>query len=109
MALHHARAGEVIDLRPLGDDLKHAGTKAIVKTDLFETVRLVVHEGMDIDEHDVDGPIMLHCLEGNVNLGLAGSNVSLRAGQWMYLEGGVRHSVRGIEESSLLLTILFKR
>jgi quercetin dioxygenase-like cupin family protein len=109
MALHHARAGEIIDLRPLGDNLKLARTEAIVKSDLFEAVRLIVHAGMKIDEHDVEGPIMLHCLEGHVLLGLAGSNVSLKEGQWMYLEGGARHSVSGIEESSLLLTILFKR
>ena len=50
---------------------------------------------------------MLHCLEGRVRLGLTDSVLELVAHQWIYLEGGTIHSVTGIEESSLLLTILF--
>ena len=49
---------------------------------------------------------MLHCLEGRVKLGLTESALELSAHQWIYLEGGTIHSVTGIEESSLLLTIL---
>jgi quercetin dioxygenase-like cupin family protein len=35
------------------------------------------------------------------------TSLELSAGQWVYLEGGVPHSLRGIEDTSLLLTILF--
>jgi quercetin dioxygenase-like cupin family protein len=107
MAVHHASAGEIVDLRPLGEGLKQARTMAIVKSDMFEAVRLIVHAGKEIDAHQVDGPITLHCLEGHVVLGLIQSSLELKAGQWVYLDGGARHSVRGVEDSSLLLTILF--
>ena len=48
MAVHHASAGEIVDLRPLGAGLKNARTSAIVKTNEFEAVRLIVHAGDDI-------------------------------------------------------------
>ena len=70
-------------------------------------MRLIVHAGTEIDAHQVPGPIMLHCLEGRVLLGLAESTLELSAGQ--NLDGGKKHSVRGVEDSSLLLTILFER
>lgn len=109
MAVRHASGGEIVDLRPLGHALKNSKTTAIVKSKKFEAARLIVHAGMNIAEHQVPGSIMLHCLEGRVLLGLAESNLEMSAGQWLYLEGGARHSVTGIEDSSLLLTILFDR
>jgi quercetin dioxygenase-like cupin family protein len=107
MAVHHASAGEIVDLRPLGAGLKNARTSAIVKTNEFEAVRLIVHAGDDIAPHQVPGAIMLHCLEGRVLLPLAESTLELSAGEWVYLKGGIRHAVKGVEDSSLILTILF--
>ncbi|AWM86768.1 cupin [Microvirga sp. 17 mud 1-3] len=107
MAIHHAKSGEVVDLQPLGDGLRNARTTAIVKSEAFEAVRLVVLAGREIAPHQVAGKITLHCLEGRVLLGLSDSTLELSAGQWVYLDGGTRHSVTGIEDSSLLLTILF--
>jgi quercetin dioxygenase-like cupin family protein len=109
MAIHHARAGEIVELSPLGDALKTARTRAIVKADGFEVVRLAVHAGQKIAPHQVPGPIMLHCLEGRVTLGLTHGTIELAAGQWVWLDGGERHAVDGIEDSSLLLTILLDR
>ena len=109
MAVHHARAGEIVDLRPLGAELKRARTTAIVKSEMFEAIRLILHAGTDIAAHSVPGAIMLHCLEGHVLLGLTDSTLELSAGEWVYLDGGARHSVKGIEDSTLLLTILFER
>lgn len=109
MAIQHASTGEIVDLRPLGAALSQTRTTAIVKAKTFEVMRLIVHAGSAINPHQVPGPIMLHCLEGRVNLGLAESELELAAGQWIYLDGGTRHSVKGIEHSSLLMTILFEQ
>jgi len=107
MALKHAKAGEVVDLRPLGDKLKDSKAAAIIKTETFEAIRLVVLAGREIPSHEVSGNIILHCLEGRVSLGLEQSTIELDAGEWVYLDSGEPHSVKGIEDSSLLLTILF--
>ncbi len=106
MALKHAEPGEVVDLRPLGPALAAAKTSALVKSDRFEAVRLVVPAGTTIPSHQVEGYITLQCLEGRAVLG-AGEDIDLRAGDWVYLERNASHSVRAIEDSSLLLTILF--
>lgn len=109
MATHHAAPGEVVDLLPLGTGLRTARTTAIVKSDGFEAVRLVVLAGRQIAPHRVAGQITLHCLEGRVQIGLTDSTIDLAAGQWLYLDGGIEHFIRGVEDSSVLLTILFNR
>lgn len=106
MALHHAKSGEIVDLRPIGHELKHAKTAAIVKSETFEVVRLIVHAGVTIPPHRVSGAVTLHCLEGRVVIGLADADLVLSAGQWVYFDGGASHSVKGVEDSSVLLTIL---
>ncbi|HVZ04023.1 cupin domain-containing protein [Hyphomicrobium sp.] len=109
MAINHAKSGEVVDLGPLGENLQNAKTTALVKSDAFEAVRLVVPAGKDIPSHSVSGPITLHCLEGRVVIGLQTTTLELSAGQWIYLNGGESHSLRGVEDASLLLTIIFPR
>lgn len=107
MAQPHAEPGQVVDLRPLGPNLHDAKTTALVKEKYFEAVRLIVHAGTDIPPHKVAGDIMLLCLEGEIVLGLAASEVILKSGDWLYLKGGELHSLKGIMDLSLLLTILF--
>ncbi len=107
MALMHAKPHEIVDLQPLGSGLDGAKTVAITKTDHFEAIRLVVRAGAEIPSHQVPGNITLHCLEGRIELGLEDSSIELEADQWVYLDRGEPHSIKGIEDLSLLLTILF--
>lgn len=107
MAQLHAKPGQVVDAGPLGARLRTAKTTALVKEKHFEAIRLVVHEDVEISPHAVAGNITLYCLEGQVILKVPSSSIVLQAGQWVYLGRGEEHSVRGIVDSSLLLTILF--
>jgi quercetin dioxygenase-like cupin family protein len=109
MDLHHAKPGEIVHLRPLGPALKDTATTAIIKSDRFEAMRLIVHAGAKIPSHEVSGNITLHCLEGAVEVGLKPAVVELRTGDWIYLDGGEAHSVKGLEDSALLLTIIFNK
>jgi len=109
MALHHAKPGEIVDLAPMGSKLADARTAAIIKADHFETIRLIVHAGTEIPQHQVAGEITLHCLEGHVELGVDPAPIALKANEWVYLEGGAPHSVKAIEDSSVLLTIFLGR
>jgi|SRR5690606_2324712 quercetin dioxygenase-like cupin family protein len=106
MALRHASSADVVHLVP-GASEKPLKTAAIVKHRHFEAVRLVVNAGTEIPPHQVEGPITLQCVSGHALLGLEEKELELRPGQWTYLEGGVRHWVRGMEDSVLLLTIIF--
>ena len=109
MALQHPKSGEIVHLLPLRDALKNTKTVAIVKTEHFETMRLIIYAGVEMPAHEVSGSITLHCLEGAVQLGLKHAVIQLNAGDWIYLEGGETHSVKGLEDSALLLTIIFNK
>ena len=107
MALNHARSGEVVHLGPPGAALNEGKTAAIVKSERFEAMRLVIREGMEIPSHAVSGIITLHCLEGSVELGLQSGPVELAAGDWLYLGDGEAHSLKGLRHSALLMTVIF--
>src|SRR5690606_8514639 len=103
----HVEAGEIADLAPLGEGLHEAATHALVKTDRFEAIRLVLPAGATIPEHAVDGPITLLCLEGRVTLHRDGAGLAMREGNWVHLSAGEPHSLEGLQDASLLLTIIF--
>jgi quercetin dioxygenase-like cupin family protein len=109
MAIPHARAGEVIDIRPLGPALSQARTTTLVKTNVLEVLRLVVKAGSEIPPHKVNGEITVQCLEGSVGFLIDGGTRVLEAGQMMFLTGGEMHAVRGIQDASVLVTILLQR
>jgi quercetin dioxygenase-like cupin family protein len=106
MAIPHAKSGEVIDLRPAGEALAPALTSTLIKTDRLEVIRLVVAAGKELPHHQVAGEITVQCLEGRVTLTAGTTSRELRAGQMLYLTGGEPHSLRGIEDATVLLTIL---
>ena len=107
MAIPHAKSGEVIDLRQLGEALAHTVTSTLVKTDKLEVIRLVVLAGKVIPPHQVVGEITVQCLEGRVAFTVGGGATrEMAAGQMLYLAGNEPHSLRGIEDASVLVTIL---
>ena len=107
MALHRVEPGEIARLAPLSELKADVRTHALAKTERFEAIRLVVPAAAAIADHSVGGPITLHCLEGKVRLSTNGGVVELSANDWVYLTPGERHSLEGIEDASLLLTIIF--
>jgi quercetin dioxygenase-like cupin family protein len=109
MAIPHAKPGEVVDVRPLGSALASAQTKALVRTDQVEVIRLVVPAGKEIEEHKAKGEITVQCLEGRVGFTAFGKTQNLEAGKLLYLPTGEPHKVKGIENASLLLTILLPK
>jgi len=104
MAMHHCRPGEVAHIGPIGD----AGiqTSALARTGSFETIHLVVRAGQSIAPHHVAGSITLYCISGHVRFE-GGAPPELRTGDWLFLDPGTPHAVQAVEDSSLLLTILF--
>ncbi len=106
MAIEHACPGQVVDIRPLGEKLKQSITTTLIKTDDLEVIRLVVLAGKELPPHRVAGKITVQCLEGRVDFTASGHTHTVAAGQLLYLSGGELHAVRGIEDSSVLITIL---
>jgi quercetin dioxygenase-like cupin family protein len=109
MAIPHALPGQVISVRPLGSALASAQTTTLIRTSDVEVIRLIVPTGKEIQEHKAKGDIVVHCLEGTVAFTFSGKTQNLRSGDLLFLGAGEPHSVKGIEDSSLLLTVLLPK
>lgn len=106
MSLPHASPGEIVDVRPLGAALAATVTRTLVKTGAMEVLRMVFPAGKVIPTHEAKGEIIVHCLEGRIAFTACGMTNELEAGHLLYLPAGEPHSLRGIEDGSLLVTIL---
>ena len=109
MAITHAAPGQLVDVQPLGDQLSESRNVALFKTDELEVIRLVMPTGKAMPSHAVNGHIMIHCLEGAINLTAGGQTRPMKAGQLVWLEGGVSHALEAVQDSSLLLTIVLRK
>jgi quercetin dioxygenase-like cupin family protein len=106
MAIHHAAAGETIDIPLLATTPGEALTRTLFKTAELEVMRMVVLKDKEIPSHRVPRTVTMQCLEGRVALVANGRMQELRAGQMLYFPGGEEHSIKGIEDASILLTIV---
>ncbi len=109
MAIPHAKPGEIVDVGPLGSAMTSTQTQTLVRAEQVEVIRLVVPAGKQIDEHKAKGEIVVQCLEGKVAFTAFGKTQNLEAGRLLYLPTGAPHSVKGVENASLLLTILLPK
>ncbi|TWT74335.1 cupin domain-containing protein [Allorhodopirellula solitaria] len=109
MATPHAQAGEIIDVRPLGDKLQESKTQALLKTDNIEALRLVLPAGKKIAEHKAPGEITVQCLEGAIQFTSPSGTQTMLAGDLLFLHAAELHAVEAIEDSSVLVTILLHK
>lgn len=106
MAIHHANAGEVVDIRPLKEKIPDTRTTTLLKTKSMEVLRLVMPAGKKIAEHKAPGEITVQCLEGRIHFTCQGPPKEMVAGELLYLGAAEPHAVEAIEDSSVLVTIL---
>jgi len=108
MAIPHARPGDKIDLHPLGPALETTRSHALFKSDDLELIRVVLLAGQEMPPHAVAGEITLQCIEGRIAFDCDAGVIELAAGQLVHSAAGEMHSLRAIEDASLLLTIALK-
>ena len=108
MATHHALPAEIVDLNTWAQDLPNEQTKAIVKTEEMELARLVILAGKEFSSHKVSGPIVVHCINGKIEFTAMGNTQVLMPGQLLHLLPDEPHSLKAVEDSVVLLTIIFK-
>lgn len=109
MAIAHANAGDVVDVRPLGAALAATRSHALFKSDDLEVIRLVLQAGEEMPPHAVAGEITLQCIEGRIAFTCDAGARELAAGQLVRMRGDEVHALRALESSSLLLTIALAR
>ncbi len=104
-----ANPGDIVNVRPLGSSLVSAQTRTLVRTGTVEVVRLIVRSGQQIPRHTSKGELVVHCLEGRVAVTALGKTQGLEAGKLLHLTAGESHAFEGIEDASVLLTIVVPR
>lgn len=109
MAIEHALPGQAISVQPLGSTLAAHRTRALFKSEDLEVMRLVLCAGKSLPPHQVAGDITVQCIEGSLQINAAGQPHVLRAGQLLYLPGGVLHDVKALEDASALVTVALKK
>ena len=92
----------------MGKTLRESKTTVLVKTDTLEVIRIVLPAGKQLPPHRVEGEITVQCLEGRMVFNAAGTEHELAQGQMLYLAGGATHALRGIDDSSVPVTILLR-
>ncbi len=108
MATHHASPSEIVDLETWAQDLPSEHAKTIVKTHEMELARLVFPAGAEFPNHKVSGPIVVHCIKGEIEFTAMGATRTLKPGQLLHLMPDEPHSLRAIADAVVLLTIIFK-
>lgn len=103
----HVKAGEVINLQTLNDEMPPESTFALIKTSDMEVIRMVLPKGKKVDEHSVKGEISVQCLKGKTAFAVEGRELELNEGDWLYLNGDQPYSINALHDSVLLITILF--
>lgn len=100
MAESFTQSGEVVTVGSGGP----AQTTTLVKGPTLKVVHLVIPAGKDIAEHAAPGDITVQCLTGAVDFTADGRTIRLTPGQLIYLTVGVRHALKGVEDTIVLVT-----
>ena len=109
MAIAHAVSGQIIDVHLSADKLPEARTVALFKTDELEVMRLMVPAQKIVPSHHVKGDITVQCLEGEVDFTANGQTQRMKAGQLLWLAGGVEHGLTAVIDASLLVTLILRK
>lgn len=105
MALPHARPAQPVAVLPLGAAIQSSQNTALFKTPDLEVIRLVMPQGKEFPSHQVAGDVVVHCLEGAIEITLDDTRHVLEAQHLLHLPGKRPHSLRALQDASALVTI----
>ncbi len=77
----------------------------LVKQPVFRIVLVALQAGAEIAEHETEGPITVHALEGRLAIRVGTEESALTAGQLLILRSGLRHTIHAQADSAFLLTL----
>ncbi len=109
MALPHAQPLDVINVSPLGAELKEAVSTSLIKTGRLQLLHMVLPANKDQPEHHVEEECTIHCLEGEVEVVWPGGVRHLRPGNLVVLPAKERHSLRARTNCAVLVTLILNQ
>ena len=91
---------------PLGDGVGAATSATLLRSTGLELIRLVIPAGKQIPPHRAPGEITVQCIEGHVAFEHDGHTIELRTGDLLYVCPQELHALKGLANSSVLVTRL---
>ena len=92
------------ELRGL-DESQDRRAVTLVRQSGLSVVLVHLRAGGALEEHAAPGPVTVSVLDGHVEVTLGGESFDAPSRRLVAFDAGVRHSVRALEDSTLLLTI----
>ena len=84
--------------------------RTLVREDDLRIIVIAMRTGAVIPEHQANDTVSVQVLSGRVRLNLVdGQSRELTGTQLVALEGGARHAVEALDESSLLVTFGYRK
>ncbi|MES1258732.1 MAG: cupin domain-containing protein [Acidobacteriota bacterium] len=80
-------------------------SRTLVKKDDLRVVLFSMEPGATLREHQAEGPITVHVLQGEIRFRAQDQDHRLRTGQILTLGRRIQHAVESVENSTFLLTI----
>ncbi len=107
MATHHAAPGEVVNLASWAEDLPAEHSKIIARTEAMELARMVLAPGEVIGKHHMNGPLVVQCLAGGIDILALAVTRKVDAGEMLYLPPGEKFTLTARSQSLVLITFVF--
>lgn len=80
-------------------------TKVIVETSFSKEIRIALLQGQLMKEHKTPYPILIHLLQGVIELGLYEKAYLMQAGDIIALNADTPHNLLALENSIIRLTL----
>ena len=83
-------------------------SKTVFASEHTKVVLMALDTGQELSEHTAAMPALIHLLEGTAEVSLGEDVHRLEAGAWVHMPANLRHAVKAVAPTVLLLT-LFKK
>lgn len=91
------------------DQIEYNENRPVVSVLLQSTagkeMRIVFRKGQQLKQHKVGFPIVIHVVEGNIDLGAGSERGEFTAGSLVALEANVLHDLIAVQDSIVRLSI----
>ncbi len=86
-------------------DENRVKTKVLLETAFSKEIRILLKNGQAMKKHATPYPIMIHVLEGQIELGVQENIYLMKSGDIIALEGGILHDLHAKADTIVRLSL----
>lgn len=98
-----------MNIKSFKDDIEfdeiRVKTKILVETSFSKEIQILMKAGQFMKEHKAPYPILIHIIEGNIELGVEKKHITMKSGDIISLEGNIPHDLTAKEDTIIRLTL----